>query len=71
MTEADWQLFDARFADLSEQLRERDAKVEALEARVANLERWPSARTREAERFGERDVLRVVEPDPQPLCPPL
>lgn len=69
MTEADWQLFDARFADLFERLRAQDRRVEDLESRCTTLERRLRERDPEAEAYAERPVLRLAEPEPQPLCP--
>lgn len=64
MNDAAWELFDG----LVKALHRQGRRIDELETRVESLLRESAARTREAERFGERPVLHVVEPE-QVECP--
>ena len=62
MSDADWELFNARFNDLFGRLREQERRMEALESRCAELER--QLREREA----ERPVPRAVDLTPADMA---
>lgn len=59
MNDAAWELYDG----LVKALHAQGRRIEALETHVESLLREGASRSREADTFGERPILKVVEPE--------